>query len=459
MSRAITRLVGWAVSVFHRVESRGAPLPEGPVLVVANHLNSLVDPMVLFRVAGRPTRPLAKAPLFRQVLVGGMLRGLGGLPVFRRQDDPALMERNRDTFRAAIDALLAGDALQIYPEGKSHSEPALEPLRTGAARIALAAEAEAEGRLGLQVVPIGLTYERKHLFGGRVLAEIGEPLKVRQWLDARSAADVVVRGGRGAGDQQTVRDLTDEIARRLHELTLNLAEFGDRELIEGAERLWSREKGIHGFRERETLLERVPRLRRFAEGLQWLREADPARYGRIAAGVRRHQRLVRASGAMEGGVPAAYQPGDVVRYVLREGAALAIGLPLAAVGTLIWYPTWLAPRLTLRIVRPEHESVATYKLATGFVAVPATVLLVGLAGFYLGGWTGAVLGMVGAPLVGLAALAWRERWGRVREDTRLFFRVLGRVRTRERLAEGRAALVAEFDSVLADMERYGGVTG
>ncbi|MEX0893382.1 MAG: 1-acyl-sn-glycerol-3-phosphate acyltransferase [Gemmatimonadota bacterium] len=469
----ITRVVGWAVSVFYTVERRGAPLPEGPVLVVANHLNALVDPMVLFRVAGRPTRPLAKAPLFEQVLVGGMLRGLGGLPVYRRQDDPALMGRNEDTFRAAIDALLAGDALQIYPEGKSHSEPALEPLRTGAARIALAAEAEAdeagegaaggaaedaeEGAgaaggagpggapgLGLRVVPVGLTYERKQFFGGRVLAEIGAPFEVRPWLTAD-----------GAEDQAAVRGLTEEIAERLRALTLNLTEHADRPLLEAADRLWSREKGVHGFREREGMAERVPRLRRFAEALAWLRENDPERYRELAAGVRRHERLARSLGAEEGDVPPGYAPLSVLRYVLREGAALLVGLPLAALGTVLWYPVWVAPRLTLRVVRPDVESVATYKLATGFLAVPLMVLLVALAGFWLWGWAGALAAGLAAPALGLVALAWRARWGRVREDARLFLRAFGRRRTRGRMADRRAALVAAFDRVLAEMAAEG----
>lgn len=440
ISRLITRAVGWAVSVFHRVERRGDPIPTGPVLVVANHLNALLDPLVLFRVAGRPTRPLAKAPLFDQVLVGGMLRGLGGLPVYRTQDDPALVGRNEETFRAAIDALLAGDALQIYPEGKSHSEPGLEPLRTGAARIALAAEAEACGALGLLVVPVGLTYERKHLFGGRVLADIGAPFEARRWLTER-----------GAEDQEAVRALTAEIGERLRAVTLNLAEHEDRALIEAAHRLWTREKGVHGFRERESMAERVPRLRRFAEGLAWLRANDPDRHRRLAAAVRRHEQLARALGAEEGDVPPGFEPLSVARYVLREGGALLLGLPLAAAGSVLWYPTWIAPRLTLRLARPGHDAIATYKLGTAFLTVPATMAGVGVVGFWLWGVWGALAGLAAAPALGLVALAWRERWGRVREDARLFVRVLGRGRTRERMAERRRALVEAIDGVLEEM--------
>ena len=98
----LSRLVGWAVAVFHDVERTGPRLASGPVLVTANHPNALVDPLVIFRTAGRATRPLAKAPLFEHALIGTVLKGLGGLPVYRKQDDPALMHLNDRTFDAAI---------------------------------------------------------------------------------------------------------------------------------------------------------------------------------------------------------------------------------------------------------------------------------------------------------------------------------------------------------------------
>lgn len=103
----------------------------------------MIDPLVTFHTAARPTRPLAKAPLFEELLVGTVLKGLGGLPVYRRQDEPAMMHLNDRTFDVAISALPAGGAVQIYPEGQSHSEPSMTPIRTGAARIALLSESQA----------------------------------------------------------------------------------------------------------------------------------------------------------------------------------------------------------------------------------------------------------------------------------------------------------------------------
>ena len=50
------------------------------------------------------------------------------------------------------------------------------------------------------------------------------------------------------------------------------------------------------------------------------------------------------------------------------------------------------------------------------------------------------------------AHAWRERRNRVREDVRIFLRVLRKRGRVDRLAALRASLVAEFDDVLAAME-------
>jgi hypothetical protein len=65
----------------------------------------------------------------------------------------------------------------IFPEGKSHSEPALAPLKTGIARIALEAR-DIRGIRGLQIVPLGLSFEDKANPGTAVLAEFGEPISM-----------------------------------------------------------------------------------------------------------------------------------------------------------------------------------------------------------------------------------------------------------------------------------------
>lgn len=232
---------------------------------------------------------------------------------------------------------------------------------------------------------------------------------------------------------------------------LNLTDQEDEALVETAERLYIREKGVAHWREREPLAERMPRLQAFARGLSWLRASDAPRFERLAREVRIYERRTRLLGATDGDVPPRYATGGVLRYALRELFVLGLGLPLAALGALIWYPAYVAPRLAVARIRPDPEAVATYKIATGFIAMPLTVALAALAALWLGGARAALVTVIVVPALGFLALFWRERWSRVKEDVRLFVRVLRHPRQRDRLAQHRRRLVDEFDAILSTM--------
>jgi len=443
LTRIITRLVGWAVSVFYDLERTGPKLPDGPVLVAANHPNSLMDPLVIFRTAGRTTRPLAKAPLFEQALVGTVLRGLGGLPVYRKEDDPGLTHLNERTFDAAIEALRAGGAVQIYPEGRSHSEPALSPLRTGAARIALMAEERSGWSLGVRIQPVGLTYVRKTAFRGRVIAAFGEPIEVASFREQYEH-----------DPRETGRRLTALIQERLEGLTLNFEHPEDQELVDVAERVYAREKRLASARERERMAERLPRLHRFAEGLRWLRATDPERFAQVSAEVRRYMRLLTLFGAREGDVPRRYRLGPVLWYSLTQLLMLVLVLPVAVVGLALWLvpakvSEWAVPRF-----RPKLDQVATYKIGSALVGFPLWLaLLVGVA--WLGwGLRAALVVLAVMPVTGLAAIAWRDRQAAVREDVRIFRRARRLQRGRDRLAELRSHLVSEFDVIIEEWAHH-----
>ena len=443
LPRIITKLVGWAVALFYHVERSGPRLPDGPVLVAANHPNSLIDPVVIFHTAGRPTRPLAKAPLFEQALVGTVLRGLGGLPVYRKQDAPELMHLNERTFDAAIAALMDGGAVQIYPEGRSHSEPSLSPLRTGAARIALMAEERSGWSLGLRIQPVGLTYVRKSAFRGRAVAAFGEPIDVAPFRRAYEE-----------DEREAAHELTAVIQMALEQLTLNFDHPEDQDLVDVAERLYARQKRLAKPREREPMAERLPRLHRFAAGVRWLRANDPERFQALSADVRRYRRLLTLFGVSEGDVPRRYRLGRVLLYSARQMLLLTLVLPVALVGFALWFiplkwSEWVVPRF-----RPELDQVATYKLSSALVGFPLWLALMVVGTWLSVGTRPALLVLLALPLTGMAAIAWRDRQAAVREDVRVFRRARRLSRSRDRLAEQRQHLVDEFDALTEEWGAY-----
>src|SRR3989442_7540506 len=165
---------------FRRIEVSGsAHVPaRGPVMFVLNHPNGLVDPAFLLCLAPRRVSFLAKAPLFRMPVIGFFCRAFDAIPVSRRQDagfDPA---QNRQTFGVARAVLASGGAIGVFPEGASHSEAKLRPLKTGAARIALGAAAALPTDARMQIVPAGLYYRAKRVFRSAAPLPFAPPFSV-----------------------------------------------------------------------------------------------------------------------------------------------------------------------------------------------------------------------------------------------------------------------------------------
>src|SRR5688572_20019644 len=157
LARAVAHL-------FYRIDTIGSVPATGPLMLLPNHPNALLDPALIMATAGRPIRFLAKSTLF-QTPLRPILRGAGAIPVFRRQDQGVDTSRNTETFAAVDQALAEGEAICILPEGISHSSGRLEPLSTGGARMALSAVAK-----GVQVqrLPVQLHPFRKTDFRSRM---------------------------------------------------------------------------------------------------------------------------------------------------------------------------------------------------------------------------------------------------------------------------------------------------
>src|SRR4051794_24807569 len=163
MVRAFVRFL--LVLFYRRIDVVGVEnVPaEGGLVVAANHHNSVVDAMLLVARLPRRVRTLANAPLFSHVLIGPFLRMLGALPVHRRQEagtDPA---RNTELFAATTATLRGGGAIAIFPEGRTQPEPVLLELRTGAARMLLAAE-ENRTQPSVTLLPVGLVFNAPGTF-------------------------------------------------------------------------------------------------------------------------------------------------------------------------------------------------------------------------------------------------------------------------------------------------------
>ncbi|MEE8598903.1 MAG: lysophospholipid acyltransferase family protein [Dehalococcoidales bacterium] len=128
-----------------RVRGRDNIPGEGPLLIVANHLN-LTDPPLLSVSLSRRVVFMAKEELFHSRFSGYFVRSFGAFPVHRGRMD-------REALRQAKRVLADGLALVMFPEATRSKNAQLQPAFPGSALIAL--------RSGAPILPVGITGTEK----------------------------------------------------------------------------------------------------------------------------------------------------------------------------------------------------------------------------------------------------------------------------------------------------------
>jgi 1-acyl-sn-glycerol-3-phosphate acyltransferase len=155
----------------------------GPVMLAANHPASILDAILLSIHVPRPIRYLARSGLFRWPVIATLFRQLGALPVYRRAESTDHATRNAEMFARVYELLEAGGCIGIFPEGHNSPQGRVGALRTGAARMALGVEARNGYRLGLRIVPVGITFESRELLMSAVLLRFGPPIRVADYAE------------------------------------------------------------------------------------------------------------------------------------------------------------------------------------------------------------------------------------------------------------------------------------
>jgi 1-acyl-sn-glycerol-3-phosphate acyltransferase len=419
--RGLVRLLLWVF--YRRIDVVGAErIPAGGGLIVAaNHHNSIVDAMLLLAAVPRRLRPLAKAQLFEHPLIGPFLRWVGALPVQRRQeagDDP---HKNDALFEATTRTLRSGGGIFIFPEGRTQPEPVLLELRTGAARMLLAAH---PARVTL--LPAGLVFHRPGIFReGEALVLFGEPV---------------------ATEGKTARELTESLAAALRELIVEAQDLETLGLLEAAESVWSAAAGAP-----QAPGARVRWLQQAAARYRVLSREQPQRMADFVRRLQAFNREVEAAGLSLHSL-AAPRAGRAARFALRQAFALFVGAPLALCGFVLHGIPYALVGLVLRFPHSGEED-ATIKMAAGLVLYPLFWLLEGWLAWRLAGAPALAALLLLLVPSGFVALSWRARLAKVERGLRGLARILHDPAAPEKLREQRNALAVELRQLAEQGEK------
>jgi 1-acyl-sn-glycerol-3-phosphate acyltransferase len=340
---------------------------DGPLLVLANHPNALIDPLLVGTTLDRRVLLTAKATLFERPALGRLLRAVGVVPLRRAKDEhrdgvvvPSTPERNAYAFQRVTAALREQQVVLVFPEGVSHDDPTLAPLKSGAARMAL--QAQSEGVANIRLLPMGLVFEEKERPDSRVLVRVGESLALDRWLAARDAIDA--------------HELTEELEARLRAVTLN---FATAERAERAVRLARVLVALAGtpvpVDEPRTLEEEAALALRIDAATSALTDASPdlaAAADTLVAKLDAVERELRQRGVSLADVRVSTRLPDAMSFVVRElPVALLAGFALLLGWVTHWIPLRVARRLALRTLarNPSRDQPAMRTIVFGLSAV------------------------------------------------------------------------------------------
>ena len=431
---------------FRELEISGAGnIPAtGPVIFASNHPSSITDALILGLGAGRMLHFVAHSGLFGDRWRAWFLRRSGVIPVYRPRNVDGAADKNVAMFAACHEVLADGGAIGIFPEGTSAEELRVQKLKTGTARIVLSGEDEADWKLGVVIIPVGLNFESRRRFRSRVLVRFGKPIVAAHYRQAYQADPVTA-----------AHELTAVLQEALRREVVNVERSEYIGLVHDIEKIYKRElldrddltiPGRSHFQRDQTV------SREIARALDYFYERSPEAIWRLARmmesyqGKRHELRLKDELIRLE--------QGPTVRAeVWRFVAMGAAGLPWAlygVVGNLLPYKLtyWLAKRLA-----PDLTKIHGYQFGIGAAAFLAWyALLLTVVARRFGAW-GAAAALITLPAAGLFAREYARRMKERRRMLRFaYLELLQGYRVQE-LRRQRRGLIRELDEALAQYSR------
>ncbi|MBL9108073.1 MAG: 1-acyl-sn-glycerol-3-phosphate acyltransferase [Myxococcales bacterium] len=432
LRKAVTRFFGLVLRTYFRNVEVVGDVPDEQVrgrLFGANHVNALVDPILVVTSAKPPISPVAKHALWQIPFLRPLLDLADAVPVVRRRDDPTKAQGDNDAVFERVGAHLAtGGNILIFPEGTSHNEPALVPLRSGAGRM-LARARSIDPAARLTVQPVGLTFDEREIFRSRALVVYGNVVSIDDL-----AAD-------SPDDGALANRITEVLRQGLADLVVEGRTWEDRVLIGQVAELLAHE----GESDAESLHTSSTIGKEVQGAHRLLGDAHPAVQD-VRVKVSAYYRKLAEARVSDATVR---RPDAIVaeRSPVALAAFLAV-LPVALFGAALYFVPYQVPRLVARATKEEaSDMTSTTKLGVGLLVFPLWALGAAISAFVAARSLGVGAAAASVALVlasPFAAIVWVDHLPRL-ADT--FGLVLGRGRGRlEALraarAEARAAIEA-----------------
>ncbi|TFK25729.1 hypothetical protein FA15DRAFT_668252 [Coprinopsis marcescibilis] len=342
---------------------------DGPIIVTATHHNMMLDPVILSAAFPhrRKLNYWSKAGLFKNPVVAWILYSSGNIPVDRKSKD------RQKLFEGTFKAMSKGNAVALFPEGTSYTEPRIMQVKDGAAWAALEyfkykdAHPELADQPDVKVIPAAIVYTNKSKYRSSVVMEFGQPISAAYYKDQFFS-------GEENASRNAVKSLTRKIESELVEATINAPDWDTLYAARMAkDLLWE-------GKPKTDLAEFVPISQTLVDIF-----SNPEVVPNFVS-IRRHlltyYSLLQSTNLTNSvlsslPLPRSLDPNTptptpgrllTLLIMIKDSFAALIGLPFFFLPLLVHIPVYIMGRLGARLVEDEEETQAQNKVAFGLLS-------------------------------------------------------------------------------------------
>lgn len=444
MRRVIGLALGFYFRRIERFHVERVP-GSGAVLFVSNHPNSLTDSFVIGASLPRKVNFIGTVQLFSFKPVKWLLTQCGVIPINRVKDNPKAMRSVADTFEAVYQVLERGEAVGIFPEGITYDDSALKEVKSGAARMALELEHRHEGKLGLRVVPVGLTYSAKEIYRSDALVNFGEPIVAGDFI-----------GGYADRRKECIVRMTEEIERRIQSLIVHIPRLEQARVVEGVKRLYFNQLLLGNRITIDPAAKQAKQLmlsQQIAETVDRVYRTQPERAAAFAAKLDLYERWLARLKISPDALELFPQTKKLAERAAEWTFIAIVGAPIALYGwvhRLIPYALirWSMGKFTMEGKRKAQAS--TTAIAAGVVGFCVCYAIYIAVFQWLFGWPASLWYALSLPVTGILAHHYLREVRRLWAAVRTTFVLLRAPFAATRLLAMREELIAEIETVRAE---------
>ena len=201
-----------------------------PIIFAANHNSAFMDAVVIAVFIEPQIHFLTRSDVFNTPFKRWLLKKMNMLPIYRLQEGAENLHKNEEVFNDCYQKLAQNKSILIFSEGICIQEKRLQRLKKGTARIAFGAENFKNFQLNLQIIPVGINYDKPSQFRSNLQLRFAPALTLSSYqelfkTDENKASYVFTRDLEKIMEQQIVHlkdKANDVFYDQLMELNKNL---------------------------------------------------------------------------------------------------------------------------------------------------------------------------------------------------------------------------------------------